>query len=93
MSRANYVRVPAPYSDALSSRENKLRDRGSVRCSCGDEVNLDGALYPPHYAASCDGCGQLFNLSGQELAPRAQWEEDYGDDGIDDAIPWGTPGY
>jgi hypothetical protein len=33
--------------------------------------------YPPF--KQCD-CGRLYNSSGQELAPREQWEESYEED-------------
>lgn len=72
----DYVRKPAEYDNAKSLRENKQRDRGSVRCSCGAEVELEGAMHGPDYAAECDNCGALYNLVGQALRPKAQWEED-----------------
>lgn len=72
----DYVRQPAIYDDGKTLAENKLRDRGSVRCDCGAEVDLEGALYAPDYAAECDNCGSLFNLVGQALKPKSQWEEE-----------------
>lgn len=42
-----------------------------IECTCGKEVELrtdsEGIAY-------CD-CGQMYNGSGQQLAPRSQWEQ------------------
>ena len=80
MLRAPFVREPAPYDDTKSLRENKQRDRGAVRCYCGCEVDLFDALHGPDYAAECPSCGALYNLTGQALEPRANWEEPSFDD-------------
>ncbi len=66
-----YIRTPAPYNHEQSLQMNRLRDRGSVRCNCGAEVNLCTG------DAECDDCGQLFNICGQQLNPRHMWEESY----------------
>ena len=43
------------------------------QCSCGEEVLLSG------FTNTCDQCGKDYNLSGQELAPRSQWDEETGE--------------
>lgn len=71
----NWVRNPAPYDHNKSLHENRMRDRGSVRCNCGAEVNLQ-----MHGDTNCDECGQLFNAVGQMLNPPSMWEEPEYDD-------------
>ena len=73
---ADWIERPAEYEPSASLAENKRRPRGIVRCHCGSGVSLNNAMYPPDYAAACEKCGQLFNLSGQELRPRDEWEPD-----------------
>jgi hypothetical protein len=46
------------------------------KCPCGRTVWL---TYDNGYGVGCD-CGRDYNLSGQELAPRSQWDE-YMNDG------------
>lgn len=71
-----YVRQPEEYDPDKSNLWNRYRFRGSIRCHCGNEVDLSpAAMESSQYAAECDKCGQLFNLVGQELQPREQWEE------------------
>ena len=45
-------------------------------CDCGLTVYLD---YDYGYGVGCD-CGRNYNLSGQELAPKSQWDEYMNDD-------------
>ena len=45
-------------------------------CDCGRTVYLQ---YDNGHGIDCD-CGRIYNLSGQELAPRSQWEERWDDD-------------
>jgi hypothetical protein len=75
-----WIIPPAPYDHDKSLAENRLRHRGTLRCSCGAEVTLA----TPNLAGSdtdCTSCDAVFNLAGQELRPRREWEEDpYGDD-------------
>ena len=75
MSTPDWIERPAEYDDNKSLRENKQRSRGILRCHCGEPVDLQGAMHGPDYAAECDKCGQLYNLVGQQLRPRDQWEE------------------
>lgn len=46
-------------------------------CHCGSEVYLSGGYYG---ACQCDECGQWYNLSGQELRPPEDWEENLDND-------------
>ena len=51
--------------DSYSYRQNAVGC-----CECGNTVEL----YDP-LTNECGKCGRLYNMSGQELAPRSQWEE------------------
>lgn len=42
-------------------------------CQCGRTVILD------HFTNTCSSCGADYNMSGQRLAPRAQWGEETGE--------------
>ena len=54
-----------------------VRDRAHGTCHCGNRVDL----YDMYYGASqCDECGQWYNLSGQELLPPEDWQENLDDD-------------
>ena len=46
------------------------------KCSCGEEVALEGDY---GHGIDCE-CGRIYNQSGQELAPRSQWEDRYDED-------------
>jgi hypothetical protein len=74
MPKPEWVEKPAEYDHNKSLHENKKRSRGILRCHCGNNVDLHAAQFAPDYVAKCDQCGQLFNLVGQELIPRNQWE-------------------
>lgn len=51
-----------------------VRDHAHGTCHCGNEVYL----YDEYYGAcQCDNCGQWYNLSGQELLPPNDWEENF----------------
>jgi hypothetical protein len=41
-------------------------------CQCGRTVVLDGDYFGE--GIDCE-CGRIYNMAGQELAPRSQWEE------------------
>lgn len=45
-------------------------EHGIGRCYCGKEVELYGNTN------ECE-CGLLYNMGGQDLAPREQWERDW----------------
>lgn len=45
-------------------------------CTCGEEVWLD---HDSGHGIDCS-CGRIYNQSGQELAPRSQWEDRWDED-------------
>lgn len=47
------------------------------KCKCGATVYLEGDY---GHGIDCDGCERIYNMSGQELAPRSQWEEPFDED-------------
>ena len=71
------------YTYALSHPE-QFEDRGRVRyqreymepaqgiCACGARVVLNNQYLG---ACECPGCGQWYNLFGQELLPPELWED------------------
>lgn len=79
------VKTPLHGESLLTARrlvlEGKMREVGhrtyehsywveaTLRCDCGSDV----ILYDPLYN-ECERCHQGYNLSGQKLAPVAQWE-------------------
>jgi hypothetical protein len=88
----NLLVEPPPSEVALANRAACLSgaydvvDRGvnEVRWSyrvpavglcddCGAEVQLDG------FTCTCESCGADYNMGGQRLAPREQWELDTGE--------------
>lgn len=42
-----------------------------ITCDCGTSVYLEGNTN------ECEGCGELYNLFGQKLKPKEEWEEEY----------------
>lgn len=53
-----------------------VRDDAHGTCHCGNEVYL----YDEYYGAcQCGECGQWYNLSGQELLPPEDWQENLDD--------------
>lgn len=41
------------------------------KCTCGEFVPLS------NFTNECEGCGRLYNSSGQSLRPVSEWEEDW----------------
>lgn len=56
----------------VETREWSYREPAIGKCECGREVALEG------FTNTCD-CGRDYNMSGQMLAPRAQWGEETGE--------------
>jgi Zn finger protein HypA/HybF involved in hydrogenase expression len=56
----------------VSDYERSFVEPAVIRCHCGAAVILDR---DDGYGIACDKCGQLYNLGGQRLVPRDQWEE------------------
>ena len=55
-----------------SRKENGFRIPASGICNCGNRIDLTDDYYA---ACQCPICGQWWNLSGQELRPPHEWEE------------------
>ena len=53
------------------------RDNPYGTCHCGERVELVNEY---RGACQCPNCGQWYNLSGQELKPVDEWEEDLDED-------------
>lgn len=56
---------------ADSSGRTKTVSRVEGTCACGRRIVVE---YDDGDGFDCE-CGRIYNLSGQELRPRAQWEE------------------
>ena len=54
-----------------------VREPAHGTCHCGNEVYLHDEYYG---ACQCDECGQWYNLSGQELLPPEDWQENLDED-------------
>jgi hypothetical protein len=54
---------------AREPNEVGWREPAVGRCSCGGEVQLSDGL-----ENFCDSCGKCYNLSGQEVMSRSEWE-------------------
>jgi len=50
----------------------RYREPSQGKCSCGEIVYLTNDYMG---ACQCPGCGQWYNLFGQELLPPEMWEE------------------
>ena len=70
-NRDKFARISVDF------RETETWHPKVIRCGCGDELRLE---YPDAYGSIECGCGALYNLSGQRLRPRSQWEERFDDD-------------
>jgi hypothetical protein len=56
--------------------ESSYREPAHGKCVCGRTVYLERDY---GHGIDCD-CGRIYNSSGQELAPRSQWDDRYDDD-------------
>lgn len=63
--------------DEVIEYRYKIKDPAHGTCHCGNEVYLRDEYYG---ACMCDKCGQWYNLSGQELLPPEEWQEDLDED-------------
>ena len=55
----------------IVKRVQLIHEPDEGTCECGRTVYLEG---DSGHGIDCD-CGRIYNLSGQELAPRSQWED------------------
>lgn len=53
------------------------RPRKEVLCDCGQTIVCS------RFTNTCPECGADYNMSGQHLAPRAQWGEETGESALD----------
>lgn len=69
--------LKASKDDSLYSRQEKHEwswiEPAKGICSCGETVYLTNEYYG---ACECPGCGQWYNMFGQELLPPNKWEEE-----------------
>ena len=66
----------------VCERRWSYRENNSGVCNCGNRIELFNEYLG---ACECPHCGQWYNLSGQELIPPADWEDDdYDDDEIEE---------
>lgn len=68
--------MPGVVGYEFGERVNRYTEPAVGRCHCGREVYLDGDY---GHGIDCE-CGRIFNMSGQELAPRSQWEDRWDED-------------
>lgn len=64
------------YTVRIENRGNWDVEPAHGTCVCGREVYLE---YDYGHGIDCD-CGRIYNQSGQELAPRSQWEDHYSEE-------------
>ena len=57
----------------VEKRNHDYRIPASGVCHCGTRIELTDEYYA---ACQCPTCGQWWNLSGQELRPPCEWEEE-----------------
>jgi hypothetical protein len=70
---ANYTRCDSTGKGVVEETSHTYTVPAIGECNhCGEEVQLSG------FTNTCD-CGVDYNMSGQELAPRAQWGEETGE--------------
>lgn len=63
--------------DGIVNYSRYYREPAYGTCVCGVEV----VLYADYgHGIACPGCNRIYNMSGQELAPRSQWEDRYDED-------------
>jgi hypothetical protein len=62
--------------DGIADYSRDYREPGYGTCDCGRTVYLDRDY---GHGIDCE-CGRIYNMSGQELAPRSQWEERWDED-------------
>lgn len=66
---------PLTYK-GITERDCSYWEPAYGTCVCGRRVFLE---HDNGHGIDCD-CGRIYNMSGQELAPRSQWEDRWDDD-------------
>ena len=69
----NMTTVPVTVADTRPGRYGMAREVQRVQgdCACGQRITVE---YDDGDGWDCS-CGRIYNLSGQELRPRSEWEE------------------
>lgn len=62
--------------EGIVERDTSYRTQAHGTCPCGRQVFLE---HDYGHGIDCD-CGRIYNMSGQELAPRSQWEDRWDED-------------
>lgn len=62
--------------NGIADWSREVRNPAHGKCACGRTVYLE---YDNGHGIDCD-CGRIYNMSGQELRPRSQWEDRYDDE-------------
>jgi hypothetical protein len=62
--------------EGIKDRSYQVFEPDAGTCDCGRTVYLEGDF---GHGIDCK-CGRIYNLSGQELAPRSQWEENWNEE-------------
>lgn len=70
----NLFERPVVY-EGIVERYHSFWGPASGRCDCGRTVWLEHE----YHGIDC-GCGRIYSSSGQELAPRSQWEDRWDED-------------
>ena len=68
------TRVDIDIADRMGRTKTVSRVQGT--CTCGRRITIE---YDDGMGYDCE-CGRIYNLGGQELRPRSQWEENMHDD-------------
>lgn len=85
----NEVKVDPNYTFKCISKNRYSHIEPAVgKCKCGRTVYLD---YDYGHGIDCD-CGRIYNMSGQELAPRSQWDDLYDEDSKPYCVEFGYAG-
>jgi hypothetical protein len=74
----NITKVTITINDTRPGRYGQGREvqRVQGQCACGRTIIIE---YDEGDGWEC-ACGRLYNLGGQELRPRTEWEEQMEDD-------------
>ncbi len=81
-AKANYewcLKHPERFErfNKVVARKWRIREDAHGICHCGNIVYLRDEYYG---ACQCTECGQWYNLSGQELLPPEDWQENFDED-------------
>ena len=63
--------------DGICPYTHSWTEPAEARCHCGHVIQLAS------FTNTCEKCGRDYNMSGQDLAPRRFWGEEYGETASD----------